>query len=185
MVEFQVPPTYRVATRLASNVSVAPRLSSRFAIILGSVFFGGLIVIKLIAGAIYAEETRLLPSAETEILPTYQLTVKKMTNVEKAMKSADRLVSKGYYDFSELLYAQASTLDPNLRDASYGWAYSIIKKPHLASKDLVDLHTAMSRAEAVDPLYPPLLQLKLIVATLEKDQSTTTATQARLDSLKF
>lgn len=185
MLELRTPPSYRVATTFTPMAPALTRFSPRFAITLGGTLVLGFIVIRLISGAIYAEETRSLPTVETEVLSVYQPTVKKMTDVEKVLKSADRLVLKGYYPFAALLYEQASNLDPNLRDASYGWAYSLLQKPQVTASDLVAIHSAIARAEAVDPLYAPLLQVKLIVANLEKDTATLAATRARLDSLKF
>jgi hypothetical protein len=149
------------------------------------IFFGGMALIQFITGQVYSSSVKAIPTGEALIYPTYKEHLATQKDTRHLARSGDVLLNSNMPLYASLNFARASELDPNLRDAAYGWAYALLqaKQDKLSPQDLQDIHTAINRAEAVDPMYIPLLKLKLLVAQIEKNQDVITATQARLKAL--
>ncbi len=162
------------------------RLNPQFALVLGGIIIAGLVFVKVIIQAVYAREIKQLANPQIVILAPYQEHVSQSTNALKLAQVGEGLLQKKLPRYAEVNFKRASDLDLNYRDAAYGWAYAILARAEgsLTPDDLVSLHTAIDRAEAVDPLYPPLLKLKLIVAKTENNQDLVTLTQNRLNLLE-
>lgn len=146
----------------------------------------GLVIISTISNVVYKLNTRDLPRPEELIYPAYEERVKHETEVTKLAKSADGLTKKQMFAYATLNFKRASELDPNYRDMAYGWAYALLqtKNTLLSQTDLEEIRTAIERAESVDPLYPPVLELKKLLADLENNQDIKTSVEHRLQLLK-
>lgn len=170
----------------ASSRRVAKHFSVRGIVFIFGLLLFGPFLVKGITSRAYAAESRAMATNEDLISPAYETALEKTSDVSKLTRVGQGLMTLGFYKYAALNFKRASDVDPNFRDASYAWAYCILKDKHsaLTPQDLSQVHLAINRAEAVDPLYLPLLKLKIAVAELEKDQSTLDATHARLSLLE-
>ncbi len=146
----------------------------------------GFLAIKFVSHAVYTLETKRIISTEDIIFPGYKQKVQKETDVSKLARVANNLSQKNLYTYASLNFKRASDLDPNYREMAYGWAYAILHATNgkLSPQDLTDLHTALTRAEAVDPLYKPTLELKKLIAQLENDKDAQAQADQRLKLLQ-
>lgn len=161
----------------------ARTLKLPFFALLIAAFLVGLFGVRLLSGAVYALNTRHLPTDKDVVYPAYEAKVSQATDSPKLALSGKKLLEKQLDAYAVLNFKRASDLDPTYRDAAYGWAYALLKnKPEtLTQSDLQSLHTAIDRAEKVDPLYVPVLKLKKMLADLEHDSQTAQAAQKRIE----
>ncbi len=148
-------------------------------------FVVGLLVIRVAKGVVYASQAKKTESAEALILTPYTQTVAAKNNAIERAQVGQSLLEKDLPLYAAINFAQAATLDPNYRDAAYGWAYALLqaKGDHLSEQDSQNIHKAITQAEAVDPLYPPLLELKKIVAEAENKPDVMQQVAERLQLL--
>lgn len=141
---------------------------------------------RMLTHVAYEQEVKQLGTTDDPVFSAYSQTVSHAKDARSLARVGEKLLVKGMPRFAVLHFKRASELDPNYRDAAYGWAYALLqeKKESLTEADLQEIHTAINRAEAIDPLYIPVLKLKLFLAELEQDQSVINATQARLQLLE-
>jgi hypothetical protein len=150
-----------------------------------ALFVLGVIIVRIITHRIQANTQATIAQQDDLIYPVYKERVKQQSNVTKLITVADALSKKKLFVYAALNFEQASTLDPNYRDAAYGWAYTLMQAhhAHLSVDDRKQLHAAIARVEAVDPLYVPLLQLKLTLAEVEKNEADKQLAQQRLQAV--
>ncbi len=161
-------------------------LSPYFFGVLSLLLIGGLVIIRLAATVVYNLQTRNMPTAESLILDPYQQTVAQKTDPQELARTGSGLLKKGLPRYAALNFARASELDSNYRDAAYGWAYALFKakQPNLTTQDRQEINTALDRAERIDPFYRPTIELKQLMAELEKKPDAAQALADRLHLLQ-
>ncbi len=144
---------------------------------------GGFFVVKIASAAIYHNYTKQLVSADTLILPSYEAAVAKRTDAVKLATTADKLAKKKMYAYAAINFKQASSVDKDYLAAAYGWGWAILQAhpQGLAAQDTQAIHDAITRAEAIDPLYPPVVKLKLALAEMEHNDTAKQLAQQRLE----
>ncbi len=149
------------------------------------VLVGGLVIIKMISATVQNAYTHNLSKNEDLITPAYTKHVASESDSAKLATIGNKLMKKQLFAYAALNFKRASDLDPNFRDAAYGWAYTLLEANHnhLTASTLKQLHTAINRTEAIDPFYPPLLHLKITVAQAEGDTATQKIAEQRLKLL--
>lgn len=157
-----------------------------FWIIITAIFGLGLGVIRLATNAIYTTAVANTHDQSDEIITLAQARVGQTGDVAKLIATGQKLLGKNEPGFAKLYFARASDLDLNLRDASYGWGYSVVKSRggRLTDDDVGEILKAIDRTERVDPLYLPMLELKLSLAEARGDQPTVDATKKRIELIK-
>lgn len=182
------PPKFTYSPQLGVSPSFTEKSLLRPVLMLGlsALLVVGLLVINGVKSVVYARHTKDIPTAESLILPAYSKKVAGESSVAKLAKVGDALLAKDMAAFAELNFKRASELDKNYRDMAYGWAYSLLQSRNgkLTDQDFHDLETAIARAEAVDPHYVPLLQLKIRVEEARGNTSEAKLAQQRLDLLQ-
>jgi hypothetical protein len=150
--------------------------------LLGSILVVGILLIRGIGSMIYFSQTRNLPTEEGFIDKVYAQTVAHKLDPALASATGITLLLDKYPRYAAWNFKQASDLDPNFRDAAYGYAYAYLqdKKNRLTADDFKVLYEVIDRGEKVDPLYKPLLELKKIIAELENNQTLVSSIDARL-----
>ena len=168
--------------RVASQYQPLRRFSTRFVVTAIVIIILGISVIIFVPKVVYNQVTAPFVNNDNGVYAAYELNVVKQTDQSKLGQAGEYLLKKQLYPHAALAFKRAADLDPNYRDAAYGWAYAILqdKQTKLTAGDLQDIHDAIKRAEAVDPLYIPLLKLKLLMAEIERDQDTAQLVQSRL-----
>lgn len=156
-----------------------------FGVVLIGVLVLGIGSIKSISTLVYARNTVQTTDDNQELMDITKVRVAKENDRPTLLKTADGLIKKKLPQHARYYYARLSEVDPNLRDAAYGWAYSIAisREGVMTSDDVAEILLAIERIERVDPLYVPMLEIKLAVAQATQDQKTIEATQKRLDLL--
>jgi hypothetical protein len=156
-----------------------------FYLMLLVVLLVGIWLIRLVANNTYAKQTRDIPSVESIVLPAYTQKVSRETDIAKLVNVGNGLLDKNLPIYAATAFNKASDLDPNYRDAAYAWGYALMQARNgdLSAAELAQVKTAIDRAEIIDPMYVPLLQLKLLVANIEKNTEVAQATESRLKAL--
>lgn len=146
----------------------------------------GIAVERKVAQVLFTKHSAITATEESVLVPAYREKVMNETDVRKLLHTGDTLMAKNMPLYAAMNYERASALDPNFRDAAYGWAYALLQARNAGMKgvELGTIKGAVERAEAVDPLYLPILEIKKSIAGLEHDQSTIEATQARIEALQ-
>lgn len=159
--------------------------SERVLIILTIIFFGGLVLLKVVLAAVYKVESSKGATEAGVIHTVYKHHVSEQKDVDKLAKIGNNLLQDKNYYYAALNLKQASDLDANYRDAAYGWAYATVQinQDNLTADALTEIKTGLTRAEKVDPYYAPMLRLKLIVAQAENNQETVKSTEERMTVL--
>src|SRR6266511_4126424 len=117
---------------LSSFVSLAqfepkrPKVgAANLAVILVLGIIGGVLVWQLPNRLVYARRVADLPKPEQVVLPTYTKHVDAQTDVNKLAQTGGKLLDHNMPLYAAPNFKRASDLDPNYRDAAYGWAYAL------------------------------------------------------------
>lgn len=157
-----------------------------FGVVLLGILVLGIGSIKSLSAMVYARSTVPTTDDNQEMMELTKVRAAKENDRANLLKTADALLKKKLPQHARYYYARLSEVDPNLRDAAYAWAYSIAisREGVLTSDDVAEILQAIERVERVDPLYVPMLEIKLAVAQVTQDQPMIEATQKRLELLK-
>lgn len=159
-------------------------------VVFGMVLLGILVLgfgsIKSLSSMVYARNTVPTTDDNQELMELTKVRVTKENDRATLLKTADALLKKKLPQHARYYYARLSEVDPNLRDAAYGWAYCIAvsREGVMTGEDVAEILQAIERIERVDPLFVPMLEIKLAVAQASQDQPMIEATQKRLELLK-
>lgn len=147
-------------------------------------FFLGLGLVRLTANAVY-DHVSAAADMPQNLDGFTKARVARRTDAVKLVNAGQKLLGQNMAEFAAYYFARASELDPNWRDAAYGWGYSVIagRGGQLGEDDVKQVETAIVRVERVDPFYQPMLELKRALAESRHDQATIDAVNRRLELL--
>lgn len=183
---------WRQPDSLRTQWSYTPRSKKRLQwqswmtyIALGVALAGGVLIINSVKGSTYQSTLQKLPDVGDSMESTFSVSVSKKTDARALAKSADGLLKMKLYSFAAIAFHRASDIDPNYRDAAYGWAYARFQSEQevLSPQSVDEIKQALARVEAVDPLYIPAIKLRLLIAQKENDVSLVEKLTNRLSTL--
>lgn len=151
-----------------------------------AVLVAGYFIIQAISEHAFNRALAAFSDTSGDIATLTEQRVGRMNDVNTIMTTAQKLVNKKQTRYAAYYYKRASDLDSNVRDAAYGWAYAVVvgNDGKLTPTLVEAVKEAIARVEKVDPMYIPMLELKLDVAKQTGDTASAEATQKRLDLLK-
>lgn len=155
-----------------------------FIILIASIILG-LSLIERAKTVTYNKASTGQKSPESLLLPAYEKKVKAKTDARKLAQVGQNLLDKQMPQFAVVNFKQAVAIDPEYRDAAYGWAYSLatIHQSDLNQETIDQINRALDKVEAVDPHYIPGLTLRQEIAQLEGKKETVDAMAKRIELL--
>jgi cytochrome c-type biogenesis protein CcmH/NrfG len=146
----------------------------------------GLCLISRAKTFAYQRASKGILTSEAAILPAYAESVEQKRDAQTLGTIGQNLLEKNMPLFASVNFKQAAQLDPNSRDAAYGWAYSLAKAhgDNISQETMTEIKEALDKVEAIDPHYIPALKLAQQVATLQGDQAQFQSLTQRLELLE-
>jgi hypothetical protein len=163
-----------------------PIFRLKWVIILLASFIIGLCLVSRAKTFAYSHASRSKVTAEAAILPAYAESVAEKKDAITLGTIGQNLLVKDMPQYAALNFKQSALLDPNSRDAAYGWAYAlaVAHKDSLSPDTMNEIKGALDKVEAIDPHFIPALKLYQQIASLQGNQGQFQSISERLKLLE-